>query len=76
MPAKEILNALQDLRSADWRVHLTGGQAHAYARAYCPGGSDGCPPLTVYGTPKVPENEAARIRRAMRRCPHGKDEDT
>lgn len=76
MPAKEILAALQELGFAGWRVELTAGRAHAYARAYCPGGSAGCAPLTVYGTPKVPEHEAAKIRRAMRRCPHGKGQES
>ena len=65
MPAKEILHALQELVSVGWRVQLTSGRA----RAYCPGGEAGCPPLTVYGTPKVPEHEAEKISRAMRRCP-------
>ncbi|HXL89802.1 MAG TPA: hypothetical protein VN969_12665 [Streptosporangiaceae bacterium] len=72
MPAKEILAALQELAAAGWRVHICGGRAHAYARAYCPGGPDGCLPLTVYGTPKVPEHEASKIRRALGRCTHGK----
>jgi hypothetical protein len=71
MPAKEILDALQGLRAAGWRVQLASSRAHAYAKAYCPGGAAGCPPLTVYGTPKVPEHEAAKIRRALGRCPHG-----
>jgi hypothetical protein len=70
MPAKEIVAALQDLEAAGWRVDLAGGRAHAYARAYCPGGADGCPPVTIYGTPRVPEHEAAKIRRALRRCGH------
>jgi hypothetical protein len=69
MPAKEILRALQEMMSAGWQVRLTNGRAHAYARAYCPGGEAGCPPLTVNGTPNVPEDEAEKIRRAMRRCP-------
>lgn len=70
MPAKEILDALRDLASAGWRVQIASGRAHAYARAYCPGGDAGCAPLTIYGTPKVPEHEAEKIRKAMRRCPH------
>jgi hypothetical protein len=70
MPAKEILDALRDLASAGWRVQIANGRAHAYARAYCPGGDAGCAPLTVYGTPKVPEHEAEKIRKAMRKCPH------
>lgn len=74
MPAKEILAAIQDLEAARWRVEIAGGRSHAYARAYCPGGAHGCAPLTVYGTPKVPEHEAAKIRRAMRRCEHTRQE--
>jgi hypothetical protein len=70
MPAKEILAAIRGLETAGWRVQVTNGRAHAYARAYCPGGPTGCPPLTINGTPKVPEHEAAKIRRAMHRCQH------
>lgn len=76
MPAKEIAAALKELESAGWRVRLSGGQAHAFARAYCPGGVDGCPPLTIYGSPRVPEHEAVKIRRALRRCPHPSGEET
>ena len=74
MPAKEILAAIRDLEEAGWRVEIAGGRSHAYARAYCPGGAGGCPPLTIYGTPRVPENEAAKIRRALRRCGHEGEE--
>jgi len=76
VPAKEILDALKELAAAGWRVQLAGGRAHAYARAYCPGGEAGCTPLTVYGTPKVPEYEAAKIRRKLSRCPHKKEQET
>jgi len=39
-----------------------------------PRGMDGCPPLSVCDTPRVPEHEAAKIRRALERCEHsGKD---
>lgn len=75
MPAKEILAAIGDLESAGWKIHYTGGRAHAYAKAYCPGGSACCPPLTVYGTPRVPENEAAKLKRALRRCAHVSEEE-
>lgn len=75
MPAKEILAAVADLEQAGWRVKVAGGRSHAYARAYCPGGADGCAPLTIYGTPKVPEHEAAKIHRALRRCDHTEEED-
>jgi len=70
MPAKEILAAIRELEAAGWRVQITSGRAHAYARAYCPGGPEGCPPLTIYGTPRVPEHEAVKILRALARCAH------
>jgi hypothetical protein len=70
MPAKEILEAIRELEAAGWRVQIASGRAHAYARAYCPGGPEGCPPLTIYGTPRVPENEAAKMLRALARCEH------
>jgi hypothetical protein len=70
MPTKEILAAIRELEAAGWRVQIASGRAHAYARAYCPGGPDGCPPLTIYGTPRVPEHEAAKILRALVRCQH------
>jgi hypothetical protein len=70
MPAKEILRAIADLEVAGWRVVAASSRSHAYARAYCPGGSGGCPPLTIYGTPRVPEFEAEKVRRALRRCDH------
>jgi hypothetical protein len=74
VPAKEILAAIADLEAAGWRVQITGGRAHAYALAYCPGGPNGCAPLFIYGTPRVPEHEAAKIRRALERCEHaGRD---
>ncbi|HTV98952.1 MAG TPA: hypothetical protein VMF87_01525 [Streptosporangiaceae bacterium] len=70
MPAKEILAAMRELEMAGWRIQIASGQAHAYAKAYCPGGARGCPLLTIYGTPRVPEHEAAKIARALARCEH------
>ena len=74
MPAREILAAISELEAAGWMVQIAGGRAHAYARAYCPGGPDCCPPLTVYGTPRVPEHEAAKVLRALARCAHDEGE--
>lgn len=68
MPAKEILAAVRELEAAGWRVQITSGPAHAYARAYCPGGTVGCPLLSIFGTPRVPEPEAAKVLRALDRC--------
>lgn len=65
MPAKEILAVIRDLEAAGWRINIARGRAHAYAKAYCPGGSAGCQPVMIYGTPRVPEYEADRIRKAL-----------
>jgi hypothetical protein len=70
MPAKEIMAAIRDLEAAGWRVVVAGGHAHAYARAYRPGGRLGCSPVMIYGTPKVPEREADRIMKALKDCKH------
>lgn len=74
MPAKEILAAIRELEAAGWRIKLTGGHAHAYAIAYCPGGERGCKPININGTPRVPEHEAARIRKALARCGHTREQ--
>jgi hypothetical protein len=75
MPAKEILAAIRELEQAGWRIKIAGAQAHAHAKAYCPGGAEGCPPLTIYGTPRVPENEAAKIGRRWRAAGMGTRRD-
>jgi hypothetical protein len=73
VPAKEILAAIRELEAAGWRIRLSSGHAHAYAKAYCPGGAGGCRSISIYGTPTVPEREARRIRAALEHCKHGGD---
>jgi hypothetical protein len=70
MPAKEIMAAMRELERAGWRIVVAGGRAHAYAKAYCPGGRVGCQPVLIYGTPRVPEREASRIMKALEKCQH------
>jgi hypothetical protein len=70
MPAKEIMAAIRELEAAGWRVVVAGGHAHAYARAYCPGGRLGCRPVLIYGTPRVPEREASKITNLLKKCQH------
>jgi hypothetical protein len=48
---------------------------HAWGRAYCPGGLDGCrPPTSIWSTPRSPEAHARRLRRLVDQCPHGHDD--
>ena len=53
-----------------WRLMKSGPRAHAWGRLYCPAQArDGCI-LSVYSTPRVPENHARYIRRRVDACPH------
>ena len=68
MPDKAIMVAIAELRAARWTVTETkGGSAHAYATARCPDGAGCCAQFSINGTPDVPEHEASKIRRRMRR---------
>ncbi len=53
-------------------VKSTGGSAHAWGVMRCPGD---CPQVSVFSTPRVPENHARALRRAVDRCSHPKEDD-
>lgn len=72
-PNKHIEQAVQYAESLGWRVEISGG--HAWGRLYCPQSTqEGCI-VSVWSTPKVPENHARHIRREVDMCPHC-DNDT
>lgn len=60
---------MSELKAAGWRIELSPG--HAWARAYCPDGLNGCPPVSIWSTPRVPEHFAAFLRHKLRQCVHG-----
>ncbi len=67
-PNKVIEDALAYARQHRWAVIKTsGGSAHAWGVMRCPGD---CPQVSVFSTPRVPENHARALRRAVDRCPH------
>jgi hypothetical protein len=67
-PNKEIRRALVYAASYGWTViKSTGGSAHAWGVMRCPGD---CPQVSIFSTPRVPENHARALRRAVDRCPH------
>ena len=69
-PNKHIRDAIDDAVLRGWRLVKSGPRAHAWGRLYCPCHSrEGCI-ITVYGTPRVPENHASYIRRLLDVCPH------
>ncbi len=72
-PNKSIQVALVYAARQGWIVtKSTGGSAHAWGVMHCPGD---CPQVSVFSTPRVPENHARALRRAVDRCPHPKEDD-
>lgn len=72
-PDKVIQGALAYARRNGWTViKSTGGSAHAWGVMRCSGD---CPQVSIYSTPRVPENHARALRRAVDRCPHQKETD-
>jgi hypothetical protein len=67
-PNKEIEAAVTYAEFLNWRFRKAHG--HAWGRLLCPQNDrDGCQ-LSVWSTPKNPQNHANAIRRAVGRCPH------
>ena len=72
-PNKDIEAALTYARSCGWAVKKSsGGSAHAWGVMRCPGD---CPQVSIYSTPRVPENHAHALRRAVDRCAHSTDDE-
>lgn len=72
-PNKDIEGALAYARSCGWTVIKSSGRAaHAWGVMRCPGD---CPQVSIYSTPRVPENHARALRRAVDRCSHSTDSE-
>ena len=69
-PNKEIEAVIREAEASGWRVVKAGKSAHAWGRLLCQEGSrQGCQ-ISIWSTPRSPENHAKQIRRAVARCPH------
>ncbi|HMP71533.1 MAG TPA: hypothetical protein PKA76_19460 [Pirellulaceae bacterium] len=67
-PNKHIEKAIRYAESLGWRVEVSGG--HAWGRLFCPQSSrEGCI-VSVWSTPRIPENHARHIWREVDLCPH------
>ncbi len=67
-PKAPVEKAVQYAEQLGWRVEISNG--HAWGRLYCPRSSrEGCI-ISVWSTPRVPENHARHIRKAVDSCPH------
>ena len=67
-PKPPIEKAIKYAETLGWRVELSNG--YAWGRLFCPFASrEGCI-VSVWSTPKVPENHARHIRNKVDSCPH------
>ena len=69
-PNKEIRAAVEEALTAGWTLRKSGPRAHAWGVLYCPAAERGACKVSVFSTPRVPRNEASKIRRRVRQCPH------
>lgn len=70
---KHIERAIQYAEALNRRVEISNG--HAWGHLLCPHSTRvGCI-VSVWSTPRNPENHARQIRREIDLCPHGEDDD-
>lgn len=71
-PKKVIEAAIRQAEERGWRCIWPGG--HAWGILLCPlQRRDGCR-VSIFSTPKVPQNHAEAIRRRVDDCPHREEE--
>lgn len=69
-PNKHIREAIKYAEDNGWRFIKSSARAHIYGELLCGQATrEGCR-VSVYSTPRVPEDHAKDIRRAVRHCPH------
>lgn len=72
-PNKEIRDAIDYAVSKGWTVKPGGGSAHCWCTLRCPRNDRECRcglfcQMSVWSTPRVPEDMAAKIRRTVDGC--------
>ena len=73
-PNKEIETAIREAERLGWEVIKSGKSAHGWGRLLCQEQSrQGCQ-ISIWSTPRSPENHARQILRAIARCPHRGEE--
>jgi hypothetical protein len=67
-PNKHVEAAVVYAESKGWRVEMSKG--HAWGKLFCPlADPSGCR-MSVWSTPRSPENHAKQIRGKVDKCPH------
>jgi hypothetical protein len=70
-PNKHIRAAVDHAVQHGWTLRIGGPRAHIWGRLYCPRRDrQGCK-ISVFSTPRVPEEHARWIRHKVERCQHG-----
>ncbi|MBM3996189.1 MAG: hypothetical protein FJ303_18860 [Planctomycetes bacterium] len=67
-PNRHILAALKYAESFGWIIRKSRPRAHAWGVIYSPHRHSECW-MSIYSTPKNPENHARHIRKTVDRCP-------
>ena len=72
-PNKAIRDAIAEAVASGWSLVEAGGSAHCFCRLRCgiPEHSDHM--MSVWSTPKNPENHARQILRKVRQCKPNRD---
>ena len=65
---KHIREALKYAEKQGWTIRKSGPRAHAWGVIFCSFGHPDCW-MSVYSTPKNPENHARKIRKIVDGCP-------
>lgn len=72
-PKPPVEHAIKYAEALGWRVTLSSG--HAWGRLFCPfSNREGCI-ISVWSTPRVPENHARQIRNRVDSCPHRESDE-
>ncbi|NCX94248.1 MAG: hypothetical protein EBX40_06200 [Gammaproteobacteria bacterium] len=69
-PNKELEKAVKYAESKGWRYQTPGGSAHAWGRLLCPLATREGHAMSVWSTPRNPENHAKQIKRNVDSCDH------
>jgi hypothetical protein len=69
-PNKHINAAIEYAIGRGWALKKAGARAHIWGSLFCPHGDRGGCRISVFSTPRVPENHARWIRRLVDRCEH------
>ncbi|MCC5934567.1 MAG: hypothetical protein LAT75_10940 [Candidatus Cyclonatronum sp.] len=73
-PNKEIQKAIEYAQTQSWVLKDSGKSSHSWGRLMCPESSrNGCV-ISVWSTPRNPENHAKQILKMVNKCPH-KEQD-